>query len=549
MNKNISNFVIALLLSTSFCFGQSLTSSNLPILKINTNGNAIPDEPKILANIEFIHNGNGRLNNVNDPANVYKGLAGIEQRGSSSRELFPKKPYGLETWADVSGKSLKISPLGLPEESDWVLNASYNDKTFLRDVLTYDLVNKMGRYATRTRYCEVVLNNNYEGLYILMEKIKKDKNRVDISTLKSTDNTGDDVTGGYIIKIDKITGGYSRDWVSPNNTPFGNYNTYYQIEYPKASEITEQQFSYIKNHVTDFEKALLAPDFDSPVAKWREMCDIDTFVDYFLITEFVKNVDGYRLSAYFYKEKNTKGGKIKMGPAWDYNLAFGNADYYDGYKTSGWQYKINDIAIPQGDVFPAPFWWQRLAQDSEFKAKAANRWIALRKTIFKTENINSWIDSAAAPLQDALKRNFSRWPDVMGKYVWPNYYVGSTYQNEVDFLKDWIRTRTSWLDSQFSEFGLTLANEPFQSKETPLKVLKNPIENDSKIEYQVFKKGKVTLSLYDLNGKVVQLLVDEIQSTDTYLLPINADNLSKGTYILDYQLDGIPVERAKLIKQ
>lgn len=549
MNKNIVGFSLVLTLSTWAGFGQSLTTTNLPILKINTRGNSIPDEPKVLSNMELIHNGNGNTNNVNDPANVYNGLAGIELRGSSSKDLFPKKPYGLETWADETGKSIKISPLGLPEESDWVLNTSYNDKTFLRDVLTYDLVNKMGHYATRTRYCEMILNNNYEGLYILMEKIKRDKNRVDISTLKTTDNSGDDVTGGYIIKIDKTSGAPSKSWTNTNVTPFGNSKTFFQVEYPKLADITTQQFDYIKNHINAFETALLASDFDSPVAKWREMCDIDTFVDYFLITEFVKNVDGYRLSTYFYKEKNTKGGKIKMGPAWDYNLAFGNADYYDGYKTSGWQYKINDIAIPQGDVFPAPFWWQRLAQDSEFRAKAANRWVELRKSVFKTENINTWIDSTALSLQPALKRNFSRWPNVMGKYVWPNYYVGSTYQNEVDWLKDWIRTRTSWLDSQFSEFNLTLANEPLAQKETPIKVLKNPIESDSKVEYQVFKKGKVTLSLYDLNGKVVQSLIDEVQNTDTYLLPLNVENLTKGMYILDYQLDGIPVERVKLIKQ
>ena len=549
MNKNIFSLSIVLVLSSWVSFGQSLTTSNLPILKINTQGKTIPDEPKVLANMELIHNGNGNTNNVNDPANIYNGLAGIELRGSSSKDLFPKKPYGLETWADESGKSVKISPLGLPEESDWVLNTSYNDKTFLRDVLTYDLVNKMGHYATRTRYCEMILNNNYEGLYILMEKIKKDKNRVDISTLKATDNTGDDVTGGYILKIDKTSGATSKSWTNTNVTPFGNSKTFFQVEYPKFADITTQQFDYIKNYINAFETALLASDFDSPVAKWREMCDIDTFIDYFLITEFVKNVDGYRLSTYFYKEKNTKGGKIKMGPAWDYNLAFGNADYYDGYKTSGWQYKINDIAIPQGDIFPAPFWWQRLVQDSEFRAKAANRWVELRKSVFKTENINTWIDSTALNLQPALKRNFSRWPNVMGKYVWPNYYIGSTYQNEVDWLKDWIRTRTSWLDSQFSEFNLTLANEPLAQKETPIKVLKNPIESDSKVEYQVFKKGKVTLSVYDLNGKVVQSLINEVQNTDTYLLPLNVENLTKGMYILDYQLDDIPVERVKLIKQ
>eukprot|EP01136_Pigoraptor_vietnamica_P032980 Opistho-1_new@95423 len=279
------------------------------------------------------------------------------------------------------------------------------------------------------------------------------------------------------------------------------------------------------------------------------MCDLDTFIDYFLITEFVKNVDGYRLSTFFYKEKSSKGGKLKMGPAWDYNLAFGNADYYDGYKSSGWQYKINDIALPKGDTYPAPFWWQQLAQDSIFKTKTVKRWEVLRKTTFNPDNINKWIDSTATVLEPAMKRNFNKWPSVFGKYVWPNYYVGSTYQDETNWMKEWIRTRTLWLDSQFQTFALTLGNEDFLEKEKPIKVFPNPVESETTLEYQVFKKGNVSIILHDINGKVIKTLVEEFQNTDTYQIPLNLRNLSTGSYILNYQLDGIPIERVKLFKK
>lgn len=548
MNKTIYILILLLGFGIYPVNSQSLTTSNLPILKVNTQGKSIVDEPKILSTLELIHKGNGLLNNINDPANIYKGFVGIELRGSSSKDLFPKKPYGFETWKDSLGNDQKVSLLDMPAEADWVLNATYNDKTLMRDVLTYDLVNKMGRYATRTRYCEMVLNNDYQGLYILMEKIKRDKNRVDISSLKTTDNTGEDVTGGYIIKIDKTSGSPSKNWTNNTNTPFGNYKTFFQVEYPKITDITQPQFEYIQKYVNDFEVALLSPDFQSPQAKWREMCDLDTFIDYFLITEFVKNVDGYRLSTFFYKEKSSKGGKLKMGPAWDYNLAFGNADYYDGYKSTGWQYKINDIALPKGDIYPAPFWWQQLAQDSIFKTKTVKRWEVLRKTTFNPDNINKWIDSTATVLEPAMKRNFTKW-SVLGKYTWPNYYVGSTYQDETNWMKEWIRTRTLWLDSQFQTFALTLGNEVFLEKEKPIKVFPNPVESETTLEYQVFKKGNVSIILHDINGKAIKTLVDEFQNTDTYQIPLNLGNLNTGSYIINYQLDGIPIERIKLFKK
>jgi len=102
----------------------------------------------------------------------------------------------------------------MPAESDWVLNASYNDRTFMRDVLAHDLGIRMGLLGSRTRYVELVINDVYQGVYILMEKIKKGKYRVPISDLHPTENTGDNLTGGYLMKIDKTTGSPSKNWIS-----------------------------------------------------------------------------------------------------------------------------------------------------------------------------------------------------------------------------------------------------------------------------------------------------------------------------------------------
>jgi CotH kinase protein/Secretion system C-terminal sorting domain len=547
--KSIFTFSSVFILIASLAKGQSFTSSNLPIIKVQTNGKSIVNEPKILADMEMIYNGVGKTNNVTDKPNVYLGKMGIEFRGSTSQQLFPKKPYGFELWVDSTEKSRKVALLGMPEESDWVMNTSYNDKTLMRDVLAYDLANRMGRYATRTRYCEMTINDKYEGLYILMEKIKKDKNRVDISTLKTTDNTGDDVTGGYILKIDKVEGSKSKTWNSILTVNGVNYNIPIQVDYPKITDITVAQFDYIKKYVTDFETSLKSTDYLNSKATWRDMIDLDTFVDYFLITEFTKNVDGYRLSTYFYKDKDSKGGKLKMGPAWDYNLSFGNADYYDGYKPTGWQYKVNDISVPQGDTFLAPNWWERLSNDSTFRYKVSKRWEVLRKTTYSTDRINSWMDSTAKVLQEPRVRNFSRWQGVLGYKIWPNYYVGATYEQETTWMKDWIRQRTTWMDAQLKIFGSPLANEEDITKESPLRVFPNPTESETTIEYDVQRKGRVRINVYDFTGRLVKTVLDEDKNAKTYQVKLNSENLSSGMYLVDYQLDNVHIESLRMLKK
>ena len=548
--KKKYTFFILLTIVISVTKGQTLTSSNLPIIKINTKGKSIVNEPKILADMELIYNGIGKINNVTDKATGYLGKTGIEFRGSTSQQLFPKKPYGFELWVDSTEKSRKVALLGMPEESDWVLNATYNDKTLMRDVLAYDLANRMGRYATRTRYCELVINNKYEGLYVLMEKVKKDKSRVDVSTLKLTDNTGDDVTGGYILKVDKTEGSKSKLWNTTLTINGTSYIIPIQIEYPKITDITDAQFNYIKNYVTEFETSLKSSDYLTPKAKWREMIDIDSFVDYFLITEFTKNVDGYRLSTYFYKDKDSKGGKLKMGPAWDYNLAFGNADYLDGYKSTGWQYKVNDLAIPAKDTyFLSPTWWERLSVDSTFRYKAAKRWEILRKTALSSDRISAWMDSTATVLQEPRIRNNNRWTGVLGFKIWPNYYVGATYEQETAWMKDWVRQRSVWLDAQLKVFGSPLANEEEIANKFPLRIFPNPTESETTIEFEVAKKGKVRINVYDFAGKLLKTILDEDKSINTYQVKLNLENFSSGMYLIDYQLDNAHVESMRIMKR
>ena len=412
--------------------------TNLPIIKINTNNQVIPDQPKITATMQIIDNGQSELNFYNDAPNNYDGWIGIERRGSTS-QWFPKKPYTIET-RDQFGFERNVSLLGMPVENDWILQNPYSDKSLMRNYLVYNLAREMGLYCTRTRYCEVWLNNQYQGVYVFMEQIKWDKNRVNIDHMHLDDNAGDSLTGGYIIKIDKTTAGSGIAWSSPISSFQGQSKHFnYQLDYPKSSYITTPQFNYIKSFMDSFEYALNGNNFRDPVEGYRKYINVQTFIDYYFIMELTKDVDAYRLSTYLSKPRNSMGGKLVAGPVWDFNLSFGNAYYCNGWTSSGWAW---DNCAKSS----IPFWWERLLQDPDYRQQVGCRWDLLRHSVLDTTRIMDMIDSWYAYIFQASRRNFQQWP-VIGAYVWPNYYIGPTYTSEVDWLKNWIRQRIEWLDT------------------------------------------------------------------------------------------------------
>ncbi|MEO8231360.1 MAG: CotH kinase family protein, partial [Ignavibacteriota bacterium] len=426
----------------------TFTSSNLPIVIINTNGQEIPNEYKITADMGIIYNGEGVRNNLIDPYNNYNGKIGIEIRGSTS-QWFPKKQYSVET-RDLAGNDLDVSLLGFPEESDWILFAPYNDKSLMRDVLAYKIANSMGRYASRSKYCEVVLNNEYVGVYVLLEKVKRDANRISIKKLESSDISGDALTGGYIIKIDKTDGENNDGWYSTYLPyPQAPFSIFYQYHYPKPDDIVQQQKDYIQNKIFQFETMMaFASNISDSLTGYPKYIDTDSFVDFFLVNEIAKNVDAYRLSTYLYKDRDSRNTKIFAGPVWDFNISFGNADYYDGWLTNGWhlQYLTNYQNMPSDEPFLTPNWWRKLFDNTEFKNKVYTRWQNLKTNVVSTQQIYSYIDSLTTLLDESKTRNFEKWP-VLGVYVWPNYYVGQTYQEEIAYLKNWISNRFNWMDN------------------------------------------------------------------------------------------------------
>ncbi len=516
-------------------FAQSLTQTFLPILQINTQGASIVDEPKIPVKITLYDRGSG-LNQLSDPP-IYRFWAGIEFRGSSSQGdwyFLPglvKKPYGFEIWTDsVAMKATNIPLVQLPAESDWVLNASYNDRTFLRDVLAQQLAGQMGLQHSNTRYVEVILNDAYQGVYVLMEKIKQGGNRLDIADLTPTDNTGDELTGGYLVKVDKTSGATSRSWNSSYVSGKGTNKTLYQIEYPKTENITSQQFTYIKNYVNTFEKSLQEENPLKATTTYRSMMDMPSFVNYFLLNELTRNVDGYRLSTYFYKEKDSKGGKLTMGPAWDYNLAFGNADYYDGYLPQGWVYNKLEMST-QGisDSFQTPFWWGKLMRDSVFVNSVKRRWNTLRKTTLNPQRIFKFMDSTQVVLKDPLQRNFGRFP-LYGKKVWPNYFVGNNANEELFWMENWITARIAWLDAAINSLDATLVLGV--NEEVSIRAYPNPMRDEIKLEFPLKQETNLRVEVYDLAGRSLQRNQLGHFPQGNTILPMNLSNLAAGRYIL-----------------
>lgn len=428
--------------------GTTGLTSNLPIVIINTNGVEIPDEPKITGIMGIIDNGPGNMNNQYDPPNNYDGYIGIEIRGQSS-QMFPKKSYGVETrYAD--GENLDVPLLGMPEENDWVLYAPFSDKSMLRNFVTFFMGSHLDPYCSRMAYCEVIVNSEYKGVYILMEKIKKNENRVDIAKLKEDDISGNELTGGYIVKVDKIDPGFvfgTDGWRSIPTPPYPDaMNIIFQFYYPKAEDIVQQQKNYIQDYIATSENSLTKTTFVDRNEGYNKYLNTPSFVDQLILNEIAKEVDNYRYSTYFFKEKDSDGGKLHAGPAWDFNLGYSNVDFWPpGNDYTGWMYPMVE-PVEWGIMF----WWKRLMEDPYFRDLFYTRWHQLREYELSNENLQTAIDSIVNYIDEAKDRNYERWP-ILGEYVWPNYdWEGNDYEDEVTYFENWLFNRIDWIDDNIT---------------------------------------------------------------------------------------------------
>jgi hypothetical protein len=276
--------------------------------------------------------------------------------------------------------------------------------------------------------------------------------------------------------------------------------------------------------MANFEGNLSGTNFNNPVTGYSRYIDVSSFIDFYIANEVGKNVDGYRLSTYLYKQKDSDGGKLHMGPIWDFNLGFGNANYCTKGNPEGWVTNFNTIC-PQ-DFWLIPFWWNRLNQDGVYRSKMAARWAELRADKFQTNRITEYIDSVYMVLNaESQQRNFQRWP-VLGQYVWPNYFVGSSFLEEVNWLKSWVTNRLNWMDANMPQV-ITGVGEvaDFTVSASP-----NPFNQEITIEYTLINPATFSIELFDSMGKAINTTSESRLQSGTYTLSIPAQQLPAGMY-------------------
>jgi hypothetical protein len=292
-----------------------------------------------------------------------------------------------------------------------------------------------------------------------------------------------------------------------------------------------------------------ASNISDTATGYPKLLDTDSFVDYLIVNEVAKNVDGYRLSTYLYKDRDSRNPKIFAGPVWDFNLGFGNADYYDGWFTNGWQleYLTDYQNIPSGEPFLTPNWWKKLFDDTTFRNKVYARWQNVKTEVINTQKIFSYIDSLTVLLDESQTRNFEKWP-VLGVWVWPNYYVGQTYAQEIVYLKSWITNRLNWMNANMigepTEVGEYLSEIP--SEFWLEQNYSNPFNPSTKIKYSVPQSAQVTIKIFDILGNEIETLVNEGRPTGTYEVTWYAGHFPSGVYFYRLQA-GSFVQTRKMI--
>ena len=373
----------------------------------------------------------------------------MRQRGRSSAG-FAQKQYKYETW-DQDGNDADVPLLGLPAESDWVLNGPYTDKSLMRNVVTFKWWEDLGYYSPRTRFVEVFLNtdgddevsyaDDYVGVYVLIESIKIGENRVDIQTPEATTDINQ-ITGGYVIEV----GNPGQFTTRVSGRSIG-----YQYEDPGPRELNTAQRQWIKDYIEEFETALYSPDFTQSGNRQtlHAVHRCPSFVDYRIMREFTRDFDGG--STYLFIDR---GGVITMGPLWDMNWALGNVNYAEpstvdrcGCDIEGWNYSYTTPTIPSW-----PAWSVRLQEDPDHWQLIVDRWHELRQSVLKDDNFLADIDANFQLLAaEAADRNFERWR-TLGQHTVispPGYRERDTYEKEVQYLRDWLVQHAAWLDEQF----------------------------------------------------------------------------------------------------
>jgi len=414
-----------------------LDSTNLPIILINTDGCLISKEDYITARMTIIDNGEGKPNYADttaypDQVFDYNGYIALRYRGYSTFISSDKKPYAIRSIdkpLEEGGVKKKCKLLGMKKSKKWALLAPYSDRSMIRDALAFELARGYMDFVPQTRFCEVVLNGVYMGVHILSEQITADRLKIG-----KPNHKGNDVTGGYLFEIDKR--------YKNADTAEGRLPDSLILNSPKKEDLTQEQKQYVLSIWNTLDKTLTSGNRE----EWLKVIDELSFIDYLLSKEFAFDTDSYDLSTFIYKANDNIDNRFKMC-IWDFNIAYGNCNYYNAHRTDVWNYKRVSMT-----------WWAHLMEDEDFRQRVKTRWSQYRRESYSWSNIENMIDSLTFVLTTggAEARNSKAWKiwpptdeEWLGsKYIWPNKYISSSYADEIDYLKSWIKQRIVWMDEQ-----------------------------------------------------------------------------------------------------
>ena len=387
-------------------------TQKLPLINITTStGSAITSKTVyVAATLSIVDSTN---------TTVMQGATEIRGRGNTTWDM-PKKPYRIKLAASAA-------LLGMPASKHWVLLANYSDKTLLRNNLTFELGRMVGMaWTPRSRFVDVTLNGQYQGVYELTEHIRIDPQRVNIGAMKVTDTSATNVTGGFLLEVDERRG-----------ETFCFNSTMTRMVFCANDPETlldagwEKQKAYIVNYIARTDSAIFSSRFADPAVGYAAFIDVESAINYYIVQEVVKNVDGnLRFSAFMHKPR---GGKLTFGPLWDFDLAIGNVNYNGADRIDGWYSRQAQ-------------WYTRLFQDPAFKGRTAERWGELKRAGV-LDSLTKLVFSRGNYLSLAQASNFGRWP-ILGTYVWPNRVVTGSYDGELVAMKNFLTERIYWVNEE-----------------------------------------------------------------------------------------------------
>ena len=433
--------------------------TNLPTVSIHTLNGTIPfdKETDITAHIAIIGD---------DGESLLSESGSIRERGNYSRS-FPKKPYRIKF-------DQKQHVLDAPAKAKkWTLINNYGDKTLMRNLLAFDLSQRMGMpYTPYGRAVDVLLNGEYKGCYQLCDQVNVNKNRVNITEMTPQDVSGSALTGGYFFEIDAYAND-ERSWFWSSG---GNPVT---IKSPDEDSITSVQFNYIKNH------------FNKMESQWRTYLDLSTFLRHFLVGELSGNTDTY-WSVFMYKQRDDD--IVYTGPVWDFDLAFNNDNRtYPVNSKSDYIYRSGGSCTGSMRNFVDRI----VVYDASARARLLEIWDEARQNGLTKESLVAYVDQLEAELEQSQTLNFLRWP-IMNTKVHQNPRIWGSYSQEVQNVRSFISERVDWMDrklnytyvpSAITEVNINF-NEPYEVYSLSGRYCGHNLHGQGHGVYIVRQKGK-----------------------------------------------------------